>query len=444
MAQCVNCGFSAPDSAFFRREKGGRFNHLKTVCEGCTPYQPTAYEIRLIMARSLSVLTWGLILSFHFRNDFANTLCVAIMVLSAFVTWPVRLAVHEAGHAFAAKMVGQEIWKIRLGRGPVKRVISVAGIPFEVGRYLHADGEMRYFSPRKRPISRYALAFIVAAGPGANLICAALLLSLCFLMSSLNDIALPLIAILAGMGFSQALMGLYNLLPQKIGDTEGLVSDGKQLLDLFSRAPVSNSTLDRFYRVIGLMHLKRYEEAITEAQEDLWLDSFFTGFYINQILHALSRHAGDEAAIAFYFKHEERLADIKASDRYWLEANIAWSAIKSGTYPELAERFSESALKGRPNEAAMQGTRGAWFVANGQLDIGIRFLTEASRGMNDWRDKADWCNWMARGWRKKGDAIHAALLEALGQHYLKHSVASAPRLPVRHDAACRAGAGLRG
>jgi hypothetical protein len=115
-----------------------------------------------------------------------------------------------------------------------------------------------------------------------------------------------------------------------------------------------------------------------------------------------------------------------------LQANVAWSATKAGRrdLDDLVERFSREALEAFPEAPEMTGTRGAWLIVLGRHDEGLALLAEAVRRISDPIDKADFCDFIARGWVALADPSRATFYQELRMHLGKQTSQLGPSAAI--------------
>ncbi len=416
--KCSNCGFRSADGTFFRQARGGLLSRPTTVCEACTPYKPTPYEHRSglrVLFAPFGFLLGATPLLFHDGNVFTFML---VMAVTSVPTLPLRILIHEAGHAFAARLMGQVVWQARVGSGPIRRRLRLGRVAFEIRAYPWMGGIVKFFGPSK-PASRPAEAFIIAAGPLANILAAVVAFGLSYLCQGVGIIA----AAFAGFGLFNLLVAVFNLIPRRSGDDESVASDGRQLLNILKPRATPNPLLRRIHVAAGYSYLGRYDDAVATAKQD-WQASPLKLFFATQILHNLSRGQGERAAIDFYLAHEGEFADKvdtdveKRSSLAWVWANVAWSAVKSGdpAFSHLASRLAEAAFAAVPANPEISGTYAAWLISVGREEEGLSRLVQAARVIDNDIDKADFCRFIAQGWRQKGDQHRAAQYDALHAH----------------------------
>lgn len=156
---------------------------------------------------------------------------VGLPALTAFVIaiWP-NVILHEAGHALAGlargmKLVAFGVGPLRVERGNqdhwrLRRGGGVRGL----------GGFAAMHPPAGRETGRIDEALLLAGGPVANLLVAAL----CLWLGTLPAAASLVSQVATGFGASALFLGVANLIPFS---SQGWRSDGRGLLDLLRRSP---------------------------------------------------------------------------------------------------------------------------------------------------------------------------------------------------------------
>ncbi len=428
MSSCSNCGFRSLDKRTFRFEKGGLFARPQRVCVACRPYQATLRDVRTTLGLVFMPMAFCGVILVRLVGDQGNAAFIAFLFgLPAFLSLPLCIFIHEAGHAFAARLMGQEILQARIGLGPVKRIVRLWGVDFEIRRYSYAGGSVRHFCLRG-PATRLQRAFITAAGPLANFAAAGVAGIVAGGLGRDEGAGQMVLALFGGFAFPQVMMGIYNLIPSRFGDENPVASDGQQLLNLLKRRPDGNPERNKPMLVSALFQLRRYDEAIAMATIGLW-DSPYKFVFVAQIVNGLSRSKGDRAVLDFYLAHRDKLgsADLLGY-RPWILATVAWSALKLGdpAYDAVADSLSGDALAAAPDTAEMQATRGAWLIYSGDNDAGLKLMIPAVREIDSLIDRSELCAFIARGWEHKGDSAQATQYNAVSRHLLERSQRLAP------------------
>ncbi|MCR6658877.1 MAG: site-2 protease family protein [Asticcacaulis sp.] len=424
-SKCSQCGFKTNDKTFYRREKGGVFGQQQTVCEACTVYTPNLAEYRAFYFNLFNAATWSFLVLFHFRDTPDIGLCVAIMFTTTILTTRYQTFIHEAGHAFAAHFSGQDIWRVDIGSGPLLRRIRVAGINFDMRRYGHTGGEAAYFSPNA-PVSRTTQMFIVAAGPLANLLTSALCFAAGYAISHWAIPGLIGTAIFSGFGLANLTMAFRNLWPRKSTDRAGLPSDGFQLLKVLNNSAIdyrSDPELAAnmiWFHVNGLRHQERHRDAIDIATAHLQSSPYRLSL-ASMIMDSLSYAEGNQAVVDFYLQHDAELTEGVSEDvsaLAYIHANAAWSAIKlnAPSLLNLAGSWSKKAFTTLPERPEIAGTQGAYLIVTGQPEEGIALMLPAIRSVNVQADKADFCKYIAQGYKRLSQIHRAEIFDALAEH----------------------------
>jgi hypothetical protein len=341
------------------------------------------------------------------------------MLFTSLVTMPLRIIIHEAGHAVAAMAVGRRVFHVLVGRGPRLLRLRVGITDIEVNRYAYAGGLMQSFDLRSKT-SRWRVATMIAAGPAANALAAGLAIWGGASFGSFDTAPAPLIsAAFAGVAISQGATALFNLIPQRFGDNETVASDGMQLIRLLRPQTMMELELRRFHQANGLIRLERFDQAAELAMASA------TGSQIEPLLVALAMHAiskgkGDAAAIDWYLANNfdpHNMSPLTSADgpkmRAWLQGSVAWHAIKAGRsdLQQMIDDYSRRALEAWPESPQIEGTRGAWLSQRADV-IGLKMLTDAVRRMPDGEERAEFCAVLAARLKREGDGARASGFEA--------------------------------
>jgi Zn-dependent protease len=438
MHKCDSCGLRSTTKDFFRIEKGGLFGRDKLVCQGCAPYCPTQSELlNFDLLKKLFACCIAVPIGFFCINPAVGTIFF-VMAVAAFASMPLRIMCHEAGHALMAIALGRHLIEVTVGSGPSWMAARVCGVVIAFRRYFYTGGRTQYFYMCDRA-GRLADAVIVIAGPAANAACAVLLFWQCDVMLRAKTFGAEVAAAaLAGFALGQVFTAIVNLIPLRSGDGQH-ETDGRLLLGvLFGRK--EQLDVDHLSRslIFGLMETRRFDEAANAALSAA-KSSAYPILFIARALHCISRGFGDEAAVSCYLEHaaevERSIANNSEVDLQWLpwlQANIAWSAIKAkrADLSDLIERFSFAALEAVPEAPEMKGTRGAWLIENGHYNDGLALLTEAVRSVSDSLDKADFCSFLVRGWKALGNSHCLRGYEELREHLMAQQSSAIVFTPI--------------
>jgi hypothetical protein len=423
--RCSNCGHRSSDPDFFRREKGGVLGLRSTVCDACSPYQPTQREKRLTAGFLVWIPIWLVMVSAAGRDDPGQALGLGVLLLSGGLSLPLVIAIREGGHAFAGAAVGRQVVEVLIGRGPAAATFRIAGVKITLGRYILAGGVTRSFAPNDAR-SRWRDAVLLVAGPGANALAAALT----FWAGSRLDgpggtLGIVGSAVLLGIAFTNAGVAAVNLLPWKVGGQGGLLSDGARILQLAKPDTPLAADNRRLWRTICLYEMGRFAEmetaAVTAAP-----GSNLEPMFVGQAMSAIAKLRGDGAAMDWYLAQgldPDTMSPFAQGDlktmRAWLKAAIAWHALQTGRpeLGELVESFSREAIEALPQMSAIRGTRGVVLDCRGDSEEGLEMVLHAARAAVSDEEKADFCDALAGGFRRRGFEVRADGFQAVAMRF---------------------------
>lgn len=185
----------------------------------------------------------GAFTGMHLVGRIDTALPMGVLLVAAVLSvWP-HIVLHEAGHAVAGIARGMRPVAFGIGRWRWDRGRS--GWRFRRGGPLAGISGFAALLPEgERGLSRRDQALYLLGGPFANLLTAALALGLLWALEAAPVAA----AVLAGVGASAALLGLYNLVPFH---SQGWRSDGRNLLDLLRRSPEA-ALQQQIHRLLAL------------------------------------------------------------------------------------------------------------------------------------------------------------------------------------------------
>jgi hypothetical protein len=407
-------------AASFRREAGGLLGKEGPVCFGCAAYQPTPYERQLFGWWLGRLAFWGLI-AFWAGTDWGWPF-VAVAWATLVLGEPLDTLIHEAGHALAVRLAGFPLLSIRIGRGPEILAGRLGSTRFSLRRHAMLGGDTQFVVPEGAPTWRQALAFL--GGPLASL-CTAIALIVLILARDDGRSLIPG-AIAMGFVILSLRTGVNTLWPQT--SSEGQPTDGAQLLALLN--PAASAAAEPLLALMAATQRLQLTGRHAQAA-DLFADKLREWpndpYLLGMVIHSTSRAAGDKAAMARYRAlvaaapaGPPRPFDWHQTMVGWLAANIAWSTIKSGPEADLevADLELQTALERLPDAPEVKATLGALFVARGESEMGERLLIDALRVIDDPLDRADFCRYVAKARRNRGDVEGAAEAGRLLDHIL--------------------------
>lgn len=159
---------------------------------------------------------------------------IKLSALLLVLFWIPLLAWHEAGHAVAATLVGWYVGQIVIGMGRLVSSFRLGTAVVEI-RMIPVEGFVTS-APRNMHLPRLKSAFIYFAGPGIELLLAAVILLVVGpdkLMTRSNDY---LLIVWQSLAFAAAAQGVLNLIPHSITTPEGeQVNDGLGIIRSFTR-----------------------------------------------------------------------------------------------------------------------------------------------------------------------------------------------------------------
>ena len=295
--------------------------------------------------------------------------CGLMLVLIAVLSLP-----HELAHAVAARALGMHVYRIRIGTGRLLWKSNIGGIDVRVHAVPWSGGLTMYAPCSTRGI-RLRRALVAIAGPALH---AALLTPM--VAFGTGDPARLLSGLHVALDFAVANIFLLvvNLVPWRAPVVEGIFeSDGLVLIKApFLRGRELESFLMAQYvtEAALLSEEGRFEEASQRAQAALhsFPDTLAARLNVGLMLALAGRCAEARGA----FRQALNLPDVPRDIQAILRNNVAWASLM---LDELEEANAESsrAVEELGWSPALQGTRGAVLVAQGQLEPGLKLLCEA-------------------------------------------------------------------
>jgi len=429
--RCSACSMVWESGPFFRRERGGLFGLKQTVCEGCDPVRAKPSERRSFIVWSVCVLVWSLISIDAVLSGSLDGGTIPIALLSAFLSTPIAISVHEAGHALVGASLGFLVSEVRIGSGHPLLVLRWRPAFVVVGRYPVFGGYTRFACPDGAG-ARVKLAAATAGGPVANLVLAGLLLSF---STSIGQGPSPSAAfsaaVCAGFALPNLLFGFFNLLPFRM--RRGVVneSDGLKLVNLVRRPRRWHSESIQAARFIVLFQLGRFAEAIAVASQ-MERSGRLGALALVYPAIAMARSSGASAALVYLDEREDEIVRLlnadKPADRSTARSAIlfkSWCAIKLGATLDESDlpSMASAALKDEPDNPFLHGVLGAWHLIGDRFDQAKPLLTRAIRTSPDYIEKADICVFLSRLATAEGEPWRAAGYSSLRSHLLARHAA---------------------
>jgi len=364
-------------------------------------------------------------LPFAFMDGVLNGAVYLTMMVAVIVGWPLVVVVHEAGHALTARLCWRVVVLVRVGGGRIWWTARLGQTQLEIRRNLFSGGQTIQCRTSARP-NRLADAALVLGGPAANIVFAAIGFRLAASIGGVGDGRLSFtVASLFGMALAQLWTGVANLLPTR-SYGRGHDSDGLLLWRLLTNWSRIATLSPLVLKAQAFWLADRFDEA-TNAALNAVATTPDDAAAVSMAIVSLSRLKGHSAAIDWYFSEARDLDFVEGGPRRpaaevlaSLQANVAWSALKAERcdLSDQIEALSQSAFNLAPGWPAIAGIRGAWLVESDRYEDGIPILVTAVRRTADPRDKADYCEFLARASRKQGDEARATAFEEVGRRFL--------------------------
>jgi hypothetical protein len=209
---CDQCALTSTLPATYKRVRKPK----RTLCPRCWNRRAIT-EARRNRTSTLVVLGIGILFAFASGWLIPNLVMVLVFLVPSIV-------VHELGHAAAARALGFDVFRIRLGIGPLRFERRLLGYLWEVRRYL-CGGWTQLAAVGMHDLKRRFL-LVVAAGPAANFVVGAAALTALATSYSENLFSGP--APLKALIYINWALAFGNLFP--FTTALGHPSDGKTLL----------------------------------------------------------------------------------------------------------------------------------------------------------------------------------------------------------------------
>ena len=306
---CSVCGFQRDDRAFYRRARSGFLNLPRRVCGGCLPDRPTREDRATLAGFVLPQALWLIPIAYASQDGGLSGTSLVVAAAVSVLSLPVRVLIHELGHALMARVVGAGAVTVSVGGGPERRSLRWAGIRFRLHAYPFAGGRTTYWLSTSR--FRWRDAAVLVAGAGANVASGLAAVLLAYLLGEAESSAAQLaLGGLTGFAVSSLWLAARSLMPTRGGSTVAhLPSDGWLLLQLLKPMLVISERDERVARVRTLNLAGLYEDVARESLEAALLPSHSVWLW-SAALAALSKSKGHRAAVDCYLVHRLSLIHI--------------------------------------------------------------------------------------------------------------------------------------
>jgi Flp pilus assembly protein TadD len=410
--RCERCGLESDDPAIFRSIHKAFTVSRKTLCAPCqrkTEEQITVWVFVIVLAET-AVLALP-----PFRRD-APWLVLILMF------YPLQIAsmvAHEIGHTLGAWAARFRVFAVTIGRGKELMRFNALGVPVSL-RVAPVSGMVACGTPSQRHW-RLRQMGVVLCGPLVNV----LLLGAAVAMIALAPPAAPR----SGYSFADAplwferfliwhvlaivnlLAIVGNLIPRTVQTEFGpFASDGRQLWCLIrGKIPTEQQRTAAYYHGAGFAALTagRYDEALRYFQEGGSRvpdePRFAEGVGCAQLF--LRRYR--DAAQTLNSLLDVIPAPNPARPRVLNNLAIAELMADSPDLLERADVHSADAMTAAPGMAWVKGTRGAILVTRGDVEEGVRLLTESMKGAPNKAIRAHLAAFLALAEHRRGNSAAA-------------------------------------
>ncbi|MCY1016098.1 site-2 protease family protein [Pyxidicoccus sp. MSG2] len=323
------------------------------------------------------------------------------------------VAVHEAGHALAARAVGLTVLRIELGMG--RRVWR--------GRLGRTDVVLNAFpvlgltfcgAASERAL-RTRFWFLVAGGPA---ITAALVVLLWPPTSSPWQVVLPLEAFAHRIAPRELLVFFnlwllaFNLLPVPLLVRNlGMVNDGTRLLTIpFSRQDEARDLLDSAVLLDATERVERRDFAGARERLDEALARRPASVHLRNVLGTVQLAEGEHAEARTTFLGLLRDVSPKTLSFWFIRNNVAWTdfLLRREELRAEADEHSAAAYARLKNVPAIVGTRGAVLVWLDRSAEAVPLLERAFVATGAPPNRANVACTLVLGFTRLGDRERAA------------------------------------
>jgi Zn-dependent protease len=384
--KCVDCSFEGFEVAFGKRWALPRD---QDVCLRCL-HSKHRKQLKRSPWATLAMLTLPLMLGIALIES-DSTRAIAYVVLGlgiAQVLFYPLIALHEVGHAVAARAAGFEVVQVAIGIGRRLWAGSVAGVRVVVNA-VPVGGYTMAGTLDRRNLRRRFFA-LVAGGPLVN--AGLMLIGLALIsVTPLHGSSAYWLAFLWVLAALNGFMLIGNLIPHRLIGPYELGSDGMQMLQAISADQARQDIWMEGYFVARWMvcrDLRDIEGALRWCAQGLerhprsWSIGSCRAFTLLETGDAL----GARAILLGLREHP----DLKPIHRLVLNNNLAWADFLANDATLLgeADALSKEALEAMPWQVTFQSTRGSVLVALGRQAEGLSLLKKAFDEEIDSRNRA--------------------------------------------------------
>ena len=344
-------------------------------------------------------------------------LFIAVLIPSLFF----MITIHELGHVLASRLVRASIYNITIGSGSAISKFRIFDIDIELRSVFFLGGSvLPYFvntSPRK-----WKVAIILLGGVAGNSLCATALLIVISTLAKWSNPNPFLLTILSAMATTQ-LFGLLNLWPFNARRGGGqIASDGLQLLRLLTFKTYGDEARLQgiAHAAVSLRRSRKFAEAAALSMQG-WTTYPDQGGLFGMVVDCIGKARGPRPAVQFYLDRASTLPEVRPhGEDAWSNAhgNVAWHALmaEEAAWLDMAEQLSARAFEASPLQPEIKATRGAARLVLGEYEEGSQWIRESMRRLEEADDKAEFCAFLGRAERNRGNEERAAEFESLARH----------------------------
>lgn len=397
---CDICGVRSELEETFTRVRSS-FSSKTTI------YCPACLQKRQESSSQLSVFWWGIfavigvIAASQGRWFLLNFFFVAVFTLLMIIP-------HELGHAFAAKWLGDGVFRIMVGTGRIVRKGTALGLAYEVRQFPFYGLTLSYAkSPDLHRVKRF---LIVIAGPLVNFVFLLLALHIYRMQGpevSSSTMLVPAWSIVVANIWILAI----NLFPHNCTLPQGKVpNDGLSLVKMpFSAKPNAEQIVSVGYILEGAEALsnQRFRHAKTIYRQGL--AQYPENLLLKNGLGVACLELGEyEEARSIFSQLLGRNEPDKLIHATLLN-NLAYTDILCDrlAFLEEADNLSLQVYKDFPWVPSFKGTRGIVLVELSRMDEGITLLKQAVEENEEPRFKAIDAAYLAIAEARKGSLQRA-------------------------------------
>lgn len=316
--------------------------------------------------------------------------------ISFFVFLYLNIYIHELGHVLAGKLVKFKIRSIIIGDGKLLLTKKIGGITFHLKKGMSG---YTIATIKTRKFIRLRKMFFVLGG---------LLMNLLFVLFSMTFNS----NILKVFVFSNIYLIINNLFPMNIYRNGNRISnDGLSLLKIpFMKDKVINEYIagHEMYEAFDLFNKKEYESAqkiLSDCMVRLPKSEILYINYALCLIKCLKLTDAKEVLINLINEKNGNEYD------YAIYNNLAWVYLLTNKAELLleAKKYSELAMKLKPDLPYIQGTRADILIESGDYDEGINILENKLKSLKESDDLSDNITdflFLAYAYYQKGDRVN--------------------------------------